>query len=73
MLFGAIGLAQICDDRLLYPIPLLVQPWRPESGLLLPRKLPTKSFSQRLRVERVADRRLLLFDEQCLDDMDDEG
>lgn len=69
VLFGAIGFAQMCDDRLQHPIPLLVQPWSPESGLLRPIKLPTKSFSQILRVARVADRRLVLFDKHCLDGM----
>lgn len=65
VLFGSLGFAQICDDLLKRPIPLLVVPWTRE-GLLWPRQLPVKSFSQTLRVQRIGRRRLLLFDRRCL-------
>lgn len=61
-LFGALGFAQLCDDALGSPIPLLLQPWDADSGLLLPHALPAKSFSQTLRVQRLDRRRLILFD-----------
>lgn len=65
VLFGSLGCAQLCDDALGHPIPLLVLPWTPADGLLAPRRLPAKSFSQRLCVERIQPRRLLLFEKTC--------
>lgn len=65
VLFGSLGFAQICDDLLEHPIPLLVLPWAPADGLLEPRRLPVKAFSQRLCVERIGRRRLLLFEKSC--------
>jgi len=64
-LMGELGFAQLCDDMLGYPIPLLTVPWHPERGLLKPCSLPSKTFSRTLRVERVARRRLVLFDVRC--------
>lgn len=62
MLMGRLGFAQLCDDMLRRPIPLLIRPWSVEQGLLAPAHLPTKSYSQSLCVERIGERRLLLFD-----------
>ncbi len=61
-LLGELGFAQLCDSRLREPIPLLVQPWCAGRGLVRPSRLPGKAFSQRLCVDRVGERRLLLFD-----------
>lgn len=58
VLLGSLGCAQLCDDALEHPIPLLVLPWTPAEGLLEPRQLPAKSFSQRLCVEPIERRRL---------------
>jgi hypothetical protein len=65
VLMGALGFAQLCDARLLHPVPLLIQPWCAERGLLRPERLPTKSFSRSLCVHRLGDKRLLLFDKRC--------
>lgn len=65
VLMGELGFAQLCDARLLYPMPLLIQPWCAKRGLLRPGRLPTKSFSQSLCVHRLGDKRLLLFDKRC--------
>lgn len=62
LLLGQLGFAQLCDDLLRQPIPLLIRPWSPERGLLVPARLPAKSYSQTLCVERVGVRRLILFD-----------
>lgn len=64
-LMGELGFAQLCDEALGHPIPLLSVPWDPEQGLLRPASLPRKSFSGMLRVERIARRRLVLFDVRC--------
>jgi len=64
-LLGELGFAQLCDDALGYPVPLLTVPWDPDRGLLQPASLPRKSFSGMLRVERIARRRLVLFDVRC--------
>lgn len=64
-LMGELGFAQLCDDVLGYPIPLLIAPWDPVQGLLRPANLPRKAFSRTLRVARVARRRLVLFDVRC--------
>ncbi|NBC23448.1 MAG: hypothetical protein GVY21_08240, partial [Gammaproteobacteria bacterium] len=60
-LMGELGFAQLCDDMLGYPIPLLTAPWDPDQGLLRPATLPRKTFSRTLRVDRIAPRRLVLF------------
>lgn len=62
LLLGQLGFAQLCDDLLRQPIPLLIRPWSPGHGLLFPARLPAKSYSQTLCVERIGVRRLLLFD-----------
>lgn len=64
-LMGELGFAQLCDDELGHPIPLLTVPWEPDQGMLAPAALPRKSFSGMLRVERIARRRLVLFDVRC--------
>lgn len=64
-LFGEIGFGQLCDDRLGLPVPLLVRPWSRERGLLQPLRLPRKTFSQTLCVDRVGPRQLLLFDRRA--------
>jgi hypothetical protein len=61
-LLGRSGFAQLCHPRLPSPIPLLLQPWRADVGLLRPQTLPRKAFSQHLRVARVAEGGLILFD-----------
>lgn len=64
-LLGELGFAQLCDGRLRQPVPLLVQPWCARHGLLRPSRLPAKAFSQQLCVDRVGERRLLLFDRRA--------
>jgi len=64
-LMGELGFAQLCDDRLGHPIPLLTIPWDPARGLRTPASLPRKAFSRMLRVDRIALRRLVLFDVRC--------
>lgn len=64
-LFGSIGFAQVCDDLLGRPIPLLMRPWSPRDGLLHPSRPPRKSFSQHLWAARVGKRGLILLDKRC--------
>lgn len=61
-LFGANGFAQLCDPSLDARVPLFARPWRRGSGPLPPVFLPHERFSGTLQVERLAGRRMVLFD-----------
>ncbi len=61
-MFGACGFAQLCDDDLDRPVPLLVRPWTRDRGLLEPRRLPRRSFSRSLCVQRLGGGRMVLFE-----------
>jgi hypothetical protein len=62
-LFGSSGFAQLCDPDILdKPVPLFLQPWSRDDGLLLPQRLPEESFSQALCVHRLGAGRLVLFE-----------
>ena len=65
-LFGASGFAQLCDDAMDRPVPMFLQPWSQEQGLLAPRNPPAESFSRTLCVERLGAGRMVLFDARSL-------
>jgi hypothetical protein len=62
-LFGACGFAQLCDDELLdRPVPVFLQPWSRQHGLLSPRHSPREPFSRSMCVQRLRPGRMVLFD-----------
>ncbi len=60
-LFGSCGFAQLCDDDLGRPVPVLVAPGCGRRGLLPPARLPRERFSRSLRVHRLGPKRMILF------------
>ncbi len=63
-MFGAGGFAQLWDADLDRPVPLLVQPWVSERGLLQPLRVPERSFSSNWCVQRLGHGRMVLLDKQ---------
>lgn len=62
-LFGSCGFAQLCDDDVLErPVPVFLQPWSREHGLLSPQRLPRERFSRSMCVRRLRAGRMVLFD-----------
>jgi hypothetical protein len=65
-LLGTCGFAQLCDDALGRPLPLLVCPWSAQDGLLIPRRLPPEPFSRTLVTKRLGTGRMVLFDRRAV-------